>query len=245
MLRRTEGVVLKSWPYGEADLIVTWLTKDFGIIKTFAKSPRKIKSRFGSSLEPLTHSLIAFWGKEDSALPRLTQSDIIHSFDSLRSGLECFIAISEMIELVLNLEPEGDRSGRAYELLIEALHSVEKCPPRDILILRFKLKLLEISGFLPHMESCGRCGSEGRHFYVDHGSVLCGNCAGREKRGVRVNAKWRMKKRRGYKRGTRPRRGTARPPCSRTVAAGREACPTAYGETPAVAAGTRRSGCCG
>jgi DNA repair protein RecO (recombination protein O) len=47
MLHRTEGIVLKTTPFGEADLIVTYLTRDCGILKTFAKSPRKIKSRFG------------------------------------------------------------------------------------------------------------------------------------------------------------------------------------------------------
>ncbi len=54
MLKRTEGIVLRTIPFGEADLIVTYLTPDFGIIKLFAKSPRKTKSRFGSSLEPLS-----------------------------------------------------------------------------------------------------------------------------------------------------------------------------------------------
>ena len=58
MLQRTEGIVLKTNPFGEADLIVTYLTRDYGILKTFAKSPRKIKSRFGSSLEPLTYSIV-------------------------------------------------------------------------------------------------------------------------------------------------------------------------------------------
>jgi len=61
MLQKTEGLVLKTSLFGEADLIVTYLTKDCGILKTFAKSPRKIKSKFGSSLEPLTYSKIAFW----------------------------------------------------------------------------------------------------------------------------------------------------------------------------------------
>ncbi len=58
MLKRTNAIVLKTFPFGEADLIVTHLTYDFGLINTFAKSPRKIKSRFGSSLEPLTCSKI-------------------------------------------------------------------------------------------------------------------------------------------------------------------------------------------
>ena len=108
MLKRTEGIVLKTIPFGEADLIVTYLTYDFGLIKAFAKSPRKIKSRFGSSLEPLTYSKISFWGKEDANLPRLTQSDIILPFKSIRERLDCFLKASEIIELTVNTLPEHE-----------------------------------------------------------------------------------------------------------------------------------------
>jgi len=108
MLRRTEGIVLRTFPFGEADLIVTFLTFDFGLIKVFAKSPRKIKSRFGSSLEPLTCSRVSFWGKEDADLPRLTQSDILHSFQMIRNNLHVFLKVSEIIELTITLVPEKD-----------------------------------------------------------------------------------------------------------------------------------------
>ena len=101
MLQRTEGVVLRNIVFGEADLIVTYLTPDFGLLKLFAKSPRKIKSRFGSSLEPLTRTRISFWGKEDTALPRLTQSDIIHPFHLIRDTLNCFLKVLEIIELTI------------------------------------------------------------------------------------------------------------------------------------------------
>jgi len=125
MLQRTEGVVLKTVPFGEADLIVTYLTLDFGLLKVFAKSPRKTKSRFGSSLEPLTHSKISFWGKEDAALPRLTQSDIIHPFHSIRDNLNCFLKVSEIIELTLCFIPERDINRKAYSLLLNTLQAIE------------------------------------------------------------------------------------------------------------------------
>ena len=87
MQTRTEGIVLKSMAYGEADVIVTYLTADLGIRKGFAKSARKIKSRFGGSLEPFTHSRITLLGKEDASLPRLTQSDITgQHHESLTGG---------------------------------------------------------------------------------------------------------------------------------------------------------------
>ncbi len=86
----------------KADLLVTYLTPDLGVRKAFAKSARKVKSRFGSSLEPLTHSRITFLGKEDAELPRLTQSDILRPHQGLREGLACFAMASEMVDFTKN-----------------------------------------------------------------------------------------------------------------------------------------------
>ncbi len=177
MLKRTEGIVLKTDPFGEADLIVTYLTSGYGIVRTFAKSPRKIKSRFGSSLEPLTHSTISFWGKEDAALPRLTQSDIIHPFHSIRGMLKSFLKVSEIIELILSFMPERDASKRVYSLLVETLHAVEIGNDTMLLFICCKVKFLEIAGYLPRLDDCGRCGRKGDAFYLSHGTVLCERCS--------------------------------------------------------------------
>jgi DNA repair protein RecO (recombination protein O) len=176
MLQRTEGIVLRTTPYGEADLIVTYLTKDHGIVKVFAKSPRKAKSRFGSSLEPLTCARISFWGKEDAALPRLTQADIIDSHSPVRESLNLFLKVCELIELTLYLVPERDRSRNVYSLLRETLALMEKGCGEKLIMLFYKLKLLEISGFLPGLHACGRCGAGGDAFHLSHGTVLCGEC---------------------------------------------------------------------
>ncbi|TAN42978.1 MAG: DNA repair protein RecO [Nitrospirae bacterium] len=178
MLQRTEGIVLRTSPFGEADLIVTHLTLDHGIIKTFAKSPRKTKSRFGSSLEPLTCSRISFWGKEDAALPRLTQSDILYSFASIRESLHCFVRASEIIELILRLTPERESCAKVYPLLMRILRSLEKECTAGLQLLYYKLKILKISGYLPKLDSCGRCGKAGDSFFMNHGTVLCRKCSG-------------------------------------------------------------------
>jgi DNA repair protein RecO (recombination protein O) len=177
MLQRTEGIVLRTTPFGEADLIVTHITKDCGIVKTFAKSPRKIKSNFGSSLEPLTYSKISFWGKEESSLPRLVQSDIIYPFQSLRSSLNSFLKVSEIFELTLNFLPERESSDRAYYLLMNTLRAMEAYCQTGLIILFYKLKLLEIVGYLPGLNGCGRCGQKGNVFYLSHGTVLCDRCS--------------------------------------------------------------------
>ncbi len=178
MLYRTEGIVLKTSLFHEADLIVTYLTKDYGLLKVFAKSPRKIRSRFGSSLEPLTHSRISFWGKQDAALPRLTQADIIHSFESLRSSIRSFLMISEFIELTINFLAERDVNLKVYNLFISTMHSLEKDHTTDLIALFYKIKFLDIVGFLPKLDACGRCGKEGEIFYISHGTILCTICSG-------------------------------------------------------------------
>jgi DNA repair protein RecO (recombination protein O) len=177
MLHRTEGIVLKTAPFGEADLIVTYLTGDRGIVNAFAKSPRKVKSRFGSSLEPLTQAKISFWGKEDASLPRLTQSDIIYPFDSIRSTLKSFLKASELIELTINFLAERDAGGKVYPLLIDTLHEMERGRETEILLVYYKLRFLDMVGYLPGLDNCGRCGGKGNAFFLSHGTVLCERCS--------------------------------------------------------------------
>ena len=176
MLRRTDGIVLRTIPFGEADLIVTYLTLDFGLMKAFAKSPRKVKSRFGSSLEPLTCSKISFWGKEDASLPRLTQSDIINPFQSLRERLECFLRVSEIAELTANFLPEGEANKKIYTLLLNTLKTMEKDCGADLNVILYKIRFLDLAGFSPRLNGCARCGKSGFIFYISHGSIICADC---------------------------------------------------------------------
>ncbi len=177
MLTRTEGIVLKNQKYGEADLIVTYLTPDRGIINAFAKSPRKIKSRFGSSLEPLTHARISLWGKEQS-IPKITQSDIINSFNRLREGYHDFINISKLIKVMLSLIPEGIPNKSLFEFFLSILifiGSSEKAK-RQTLHLVSMIRLLAMIGSAPKLNKCGRCGGNGVNFYPDSGTILCNRC---------------------------------------------------------------------
>ncbi len=181
MLKRTEALVLRTTPFSEADLIVTTLTLDYGLIKTFAKSPRKTKSRFGSSLEPLTYTLISFWGKEDAELPRLTQSDIIKPFQHIRDRIDCFFKVMELVELTLNLLPEREPNRDVFDLLLSVLKRVDNGKERDcngvLDTLFYRIRFLDIVGYGPRLEGCARCGTSGYNFYISHGSVICGECA--------------------------------------------------------------------
>jgi DNA repair protein RecO (recombination protein O) len=179
LLSRTEGIVLKSSVYGEADLIVTYLTRDLGLLKAFAKSPRKTKSRFGSSLEPLTYSRISLLGKEDAGLPRLTQSDIIISFHELRDDYDCFVRLAEILELTIHFLPEKEPNGNMFALLLKVLSKLHPGDRNALYFLFCKIRFLAIAGYLPRLEACGRCGKTGHaegRFYVSHGALICYSC---------------------------------------------------------------------
>jgi len=180
VLTRTEGIVLKTQKYGEADLIATYLTSDRGIIRAFAKSPRKTKSRFGSSLEPLTHARISLWGKEQASLPKITQSDIISSFHRIREDLQDFVSISKLVEILLCLTPEGIPNKRLFSFFLNVLQAIMSSEqgPKDALHIITRVRLLAAIGYAPRLKGCGRCGESSLNFYPDAGTTLCGKCAG-------------------------------------------------------------------
>lgn len=204
MLTITEGIVLKTQKYGEADLIVTYLTPSKGIIKAFAKSPRKTKSRFGSSMEPLTHAKISLWGKEQS-MPKITQSDIINSRHHLRENLQDFIATSKLAEILISLTPEGIPNKKLFSFFLNSLNLIGslitqnsclsespgatklpglaprsgagKTQNKDVLYLIFQIHLLGMLGYAAHLKGCGKCGAKSLNFYPGSGTVLCSKCA--------------------------------------------------------------------
>ena len=178
MLSRTEGIVLRTQKYGEADLIVTYLTSERGIIKAFAKSPRKTRSRFGSSLEPLTYAKISLWGKEQS-MPKITQSDVISSFHQLRESYDNYINISKLSEIIISLIPESIPNKRVFNLFLDILELARSSGEgaKDALFLIAQVRLLAITGYAPGLKDCGKCGKKSNNFYPDSGTILCSRCA--------------------------------------------------------------------
>jgi DNA repair protein RecO (recombination protein O) len=181
MHKRTQGIVLKNTVFGEADLIVTYLTRDYGVMRLFAKGPRKTKSRFGSSFEPLSYAAISFFGKENSNLPRLTQSDIIRPFHFLRSDLNRFMSIIPFVDLSLTFLPEQEPNKEIFELLLATLDHYESHPEGRLYPLYYTVRFLDLEGYSPRLDGCAICGKRSGkqrnyHFSISNGSLLCEHC---------------------------------------------------------------------
>ena len=180
MLIRTEGIVLRSTPYGEADLIVSFVTRDEGLIQGFAKSSRKVRSRFGAALEPITCVRLSLMGKESSSLLRITQADIIESFQRLRDDLPTLISLGPLVDLVRTLLHEREPHPRKYDLLVAGFRAMEPGLSRPVILLCLMIKFLWMCGYGPRVSACGRCGAafagDFAYFFPEYGSVLCQSC---------------------------------------------------------------------
>ena len=126
-LRNDQGIVLRSYPFGEADRVVVLLSPNHGKIRAVAKGVRKTTSRFGGRLEPFSQvDLVLYEGR---GLDTITQVAVIEAFPHLRGDLERILAAGTMVEAVDAVTQEGEGSARAFLLLFRGLPRPGGRPP--------------------------------------------------------------------------------------------------------------------
>jgi DNA repair protein RecO (recombination protein O) len=175
-LRHDQGIVLRSFPFGEADRVVVLISANHGKVRAVAKGVRKTKSRFGGRLEPFTHvDLVLYEGRN---LDTITQAEVIEAFPRLRTDLDKMMAAGAMVELLDAVTQEGEASHRAFLLLQRSLRFLEESDGHPDLLTAFLLKCADLLGLAPALDVCAGCGtSEGLHrFAFAAGGALCDRC---------------------------------------------------------------------
>ncbi|MGB6607432.1 MAG: DNA repair protein RecO [Atribacterota bacterium] len=186
MLYKTEGIVLKSMEYQEADKIVTIFTKDYGKITAIAKGVRKIKSKFGSSLEILTHSIFLFYKGRNIDI--VSQTEILESFFSTSKEVIKFAFAANCVEVVNKLTEEREINIDLFNLLKEVLHYLRESNDPKLLTLSFKWQTMSILGYRPSLNHCCRCNKsvedqKEMHFNIKEGGLVCNHCIAEDKEG--------------------------------------------------------------
>ncbi len=153
----SEAVVLRTWPLHEADLIVSFFTRDYGRVKGVAKSALKSRKRFGGALEPMTVARAWFVEKPRQELVRLDQLEIVRSplsapVDHLRMAVLSFFA--EVLDEAL---PEHDPQETVFRLLLAVLEQTTVEQPWMPLTY-FSLWMTRLMGLLPDIGHCTACG---------------------------------------------------------------------------------------
>ena len=178
-LYRDSGVVLRTHKLGEADRIITVLTRERGIVRAVAKGVRKTSSRFGGRLEPFMHVDLQF--AEGRSLDIITQVETLHPFArDLGGDYPSYTAGTAMLETAERLAGEdGEPAVQHIQLLVGALKALVGARSAPGLILdSYQLRALAVAGFAPSFDACARCGDEGPHrsFHAPSGGMLCATC---------------------------------------------------------------------
>jgi DNA repair protein RecO (recombination protein O) len=178
-LYRDEGVVLRTQKLGEADRIVTVLTRRHGKVRAVAKGVRRTKSKFGARLEPFTHvDLQLYTGRN---LDIVSQAETIRSYGQPIAGdYPAYTAGTAVLETADRLTAEEkEPSLRLFLLVIGALRALsERSHPAGLVLDAFLLRAMSVAGWEPALSGCARCGEEGphRHFSVPAGGMVCPPC---------------------------------------------------------------------
>jgi DNA repair protein RecO (recombination protein O) len=176
---RDSGVVLRVTKLGEADRIVTLLTRRDGRVRAVAKGVRRTKSRFGGRLEPFSHVDLQLYAGRN--LDIVTQAVTLDSFGAvIASDYSRYTAATAIVETVERLtSEEREPSLKLYLLLVSVLRALAETDRDPSLLLdAFLVRSMSLAGWAPALSECARCGEPGPHasFHVPSGGLLCSGC---------------------------------------------------------------------
>jgi DNA repair protein RecO (recombination protein O) len=173
------AVVLRAYPLGEADRILSLLTGEHGLVRAVAKGVRKPTSRFGSRLQPLNHvHVLLYTGRN---LATVSSADSVHLYGSEIAGdyvrWSAGHVLVEATERLISEEMEPSRP--QYRLLVSGLAALaeDRRDPR-LVIDAFLLRSLATGGWAPSFSDCAQCGATGPHAWIHlaSGGAVCEQC---------------------------------------------------------------------
>lgn len=180
MRLNTKGLILKEQNIGEADKLVTVMTADMGVIRAFVRGAKSIKSKKASATGLLCYSSLSLYNGKDSYV--IDEAECIEVFFGLRSDIEKLSLAQYFAELALELTPDGADAGEYLRVILNSLYMLSNGKrPQSQLKAITELRLLSMSGYMPSLVACEKCGefeTPTMYFDMNAGLLYCENCAG-------------------------------------------------------------------
>lgn len=179
-LHETDAFVLRTYKLGEADKIVILLTQKFGLVRGVARGARRLKSRFGASLELFTLVSLTYHEKDARELVSISQTEITRSYFHLAQNADTFSTLNHFSELLVEFAPPHAPDERLFRMVTACLEALATRPEsREELTLYFEPWLLKLAGFLPDVRLCGGCRQPltNPSYLTISGALQCANCA--------------------------------------------------------------------
>lgn len=151
----SETYVLRTYPFRESDLIVSFFTRDQGKLRGVARRARKPKSSFGSGLERLSLVNLSYSQKETRELVNLNSCDLLQSQFDLLDNFDASVALDYMAEICDHILPPHEPNERFFRLMAAVLDYMHERTPGCAwaAVTYFSLWATRLSGFLPDLAS--------------------------------------------------------------------------------------------
>jgi DNA repair protein RecO (recombination protein O) len=177
----SDSVILRTHDLSDADRIVVAITKDHGVIRGVAKGAKRLKSKFGSSLEPFSFVRLSYYRKETVELATIDRSDLIRSNFRAAGDFEFLMRFTYVADLITSLSLPDDPNELLYRLVKSCIEVVADDPTASAAtVLYFETWILKLSGLLPDWGKCQRCSTvfteTEETVLVDAESVYCRTC---------------------------------------------------------------------
>lgn len=176
---RDSAVVLRQHKLGEADYILTLLTRENGLVRAVAKGVRRPRSRFGARLELFAHVDLQLYPGRN--LDTVTQVHSIAAYSGdLAGDYGRYTTACAVIETAERLAGEERAPApELHRLTVGALRAIAAgLRDRDLILISFLLRAMDAAGWAPALDLCARCGDTGPHraFHVAAGGAVCVHC---------------------------------------------------------------------
>jgi DNA repair protein RecO (recombination protein O) len=178
-IHKTEAIVLRKRDFRETSLIVEFYSKEFGKFSGVLKGIRSTPGKFGSSVEPFSYNELVFYRKRSTDLHLVSQCDVRNNFDPVRSDVVKSVIASFMMEMLNTLMMDEDRNEQIFSFSLYCLHELTRASNPHKIETIYKIKMLSLSGFKPHFDSCVACGraiNTNAKFSLSRGGLLCPSC---------------------------------------------------------------------
>jgi DNA repair protein RecO (recombination protein O) len=183
-LHETEAFVLRTFTLKEADKVCVFFTREAGKVRGVAHGARRLRSRYGASLEPFTEVALVYYQKENKDLVSVSNCEIIRSQFQEGMSSELLGVMHYLAEMVIEFVPDHEPNERIYKLIAAILNALrgatwQQLPP---IVRYFEIWMLKLAGFFPDWRHCAVCQreliQEPMIWLTNEGAPQCAGCSG-------------------------------------------------------------------
>src|ERR1700692_3221140 len=157
-LKESEAIVLRTFPLGEGDRLVSFLDREVGRVRGVARGARLPKSRFGSTLEMLAYIRIWYFERETRDLVRINQCELLESFMDVQRDYSSAIGLALVSEITDSVLGEKEAADAQFRLILLTARAIRAHGPSQVVLVYFCLWTARLGGWLGPLDRCSRCG---------------------------------------------------------------------------------------